>query len=55
MGDITLAQAQTLVDAAQKKAAEIDTLMDIAVVDAGETSRPLPAWTVPGWAASTSL
>src|SRR5688500_3707860 len=35
MGDITLAQAQTLVDAAQKKAAEIDTLMNIAVVDAG--------------------
>ena len=35
MGDITLAQAQTLVDAAQQKAAEIDTLMNIAVVDAG--------------------
>jgi uncharacterized protein GlcG (DUF336 family) len=30
-----LAQAQTLVDAAQKRAAEIDTLMNIAVVDAG--------------------
>jgi uncharacterized protein GlcG (DUF336 family) len=35
MGDITLTQAQTLVDAALKKAAEIDTLMNIAVVDAG--------------------
>jgi uncharacterized protein GlcG (DUF336 family) len=35
MGDITLEQAQTLVDAAQKKAGEIDTLMNIAVVDAG--------------------
>jgi len=35
MGDITLAQAQVLVDAALKKAAEIDTLMNIAVVDAG--------------------
>ena len=35
MGDITLAQAQTLVDAALKKAAEIDTLINIAVVDAG--------------------
>ncbi len=35
MGDITLAQAQALVDAAQQKAAEIDTLMNIAVVDAG--------------------
>ena len=35
MGDITLSQAQALVDAAQKKAAEIDTLMNIAVVDAG--------------------
>jgi uncharacterized protein GlcG (DUF336 family) len=35
MGDISLAQAQTLVDSAQKKAAEIDTLMNIAVVDAG--------------------
>jgi uncharacterized protein GlcG (DUF336 family) len=35
MGDITLAQAQALVDAAQQKAAEIDTLMNIAVVDVG--------------------
>ena len=35
MGDITLTQAQALVEAAQQKAAEIDTLMDIAVVDAG--------------------
>ena len=35
MGDVTLAQAQALVDAAQQKAAEIDTLMNIAVVDAG--------------------
>src|SRR5688500_19667989 len=35
MGDITLVQALTLVDAAQKKAGEIDTKMDIAVVDAG--------------------
>src|SRR5215216_5246406 len=35
MGDITLEQAQMLVDAAQKKAGEIDTLMNIAVVDAG--------------------
>jgi uncharacterized protein GlcG (DUF336 family) len=35
MGDITLTQAQTLVDAAQMKAAEIDTLMNIAVVDTG--------------------
>src|SRR5215213_3547182 len=35
MGDITLEQAQKLVDAAQKKAGEIDTLMNIAVVDAG--------------------
>jgi uncharacterized protein GlcG (DUF336 family) len=35
MGDITLTQAQALVEAAQQKAAEIDTLMNIAVVDAG--------------------
>jgi uncharacterized protein GlcG (DUF336 family) len=35
MGDITLTQAQALVDAAQQKAAKIDTLMNIAVVDAG--------------------
>lgn len=35
MGDITLTQAQALVDAAQQKAAEIDTLMNIAVVDTG--------------------
>lgn len=35
MGDITLAQAQVLVETALKKATEIDTLMNIAVVDAG--------------------
>lgn len=35
MGDITLAQAQALVETAMKKATEIDTLMNIAVVDAG--------------------
>jgi hypothetical protein len=34
MGDITLAQAQVLVETAMKKATEIDTLMNIAVVDA---------------------
>ena len=35
MGDITLAQAQVLVETAMKKSTEIDTLMNIAVVDAG--------------------
>ena len=35
MGDITLAQAQALVETAMKKTTEIDTLMNIAVVDAG--------------------
>jgi uncharacterized protein GlcG (DUF336 family) len=35
MGDINLSQAQSILDAAVKKAEEIDTLMDIAVVDAG--------------------
>ena len=35
MGDITLAQAQVLVETAMKKATEIDTLMNSAVVDAG--------------------
>jgi uncharacterized protein GlcG (DUF336 family) len=34
-GDVTLAQAQTAVDAAVKKALEQGTLMNIAVVDAG--------------------
>lgn len=33
--DITLAQAEAAVEAAKQKAAEIDTRMDIAVVDAG--------------------
>ena len=33
--DISLKQAQAIVAAAEKKAAEIDTKMDIAVVDAG--------------------
>ena len=35
MSDITLAQAQSAVAAAEKKAAEIGTKMDIAIVDAG--------------------
>lgn len=35
MSDITLNQAQAVVEAAVKKAAEIGTKMDIAVVDAG--------------------
>lgn len=35
MGDITLAQAQALEETAMKKTTEIDTLMNIAVVDAG--------------------
>lgn len=33
--DITAAQARAAVDAAKEKAAQIDTLMDIAIVDAG--------------------
>src|SRR5262245_2396152 len=35
MSDITLSQAQAVVDAALKKSSEIGTLMNIAVVDAG--------------------
>lgn len=35
MADITLQQAQVVLDAALKSAAETGTLMDIAVVDAG--------------------
>ncbi len=35
MSDITLAQAQSAVEAARKKALEIGTKMDIAIVDAG--------------------
>lgn len=35
MPDITLQQAQSVLDAALKRAAETSTLMDIAVVDAG--------------------
>jgi uncharacterized protein GlcG (DUF336 family) len=35
MADITLQQAQAVLDAALKSAAETGTLMDIAVVDAG--------------------
>jgi uncharacterized protein GlcG (DUF336 family) len=35
MPDITLQQAQSVLDAALKRAAEASTLMDIAVVDAG--------------------
>ncbi|MFZ1115376.1 MAG: heme-binding protein, partial [Propionibacteriaceae bacterium] len=35
MADLGLSQAQQVLEAAAKKAAEIDTLMDIAVVDVG--------------------
>ncbi len=35
MSDITLEQAQKIIEAAKKKAEEIGTKMDIAVVDAG--------------------
>jgi uncharacterized protein GlcG (DUF336 family) len=35
MADVDLSQAQGILDAAVKKADEIDTLMNIAVVDAG--------------------
>ncbi len=35
MPDITLSQAQTIVDAAVRKAADIQTLMDVTVVDQG--------------------
>lgn len=35
MSDITLSQAQAVLDAALKKSSEIGTLMNIAVVDAG--------------------
>jgi uncharacterized protein GlcG (DUF336 family) len=35
MADITLSQAERAVDAAVEKAKQINTLMDIAVVDAG--------------------
>jgi uncharacterized protein GlcG (DUF336 family) len=35
MADITLEQARTVLEAGVKKAQEIDTKMDIAVVDAG--------------------
>ncbi len=35
MSDITLSQAQSVVDAALKKSSEIGTLMNIAVVDVG--------------------
>ncbi len=35
MSDITMAQARDAVDAARKKSGEIDTKMNIAIVDAG--------------------
>lgn len=35
MNSLNLAQARVVIDAAEKKAAEIDTPMNIAVVDAG--------------------
>ena len=53
MGDITLTQAQALVDAAQQKAAEIDTLMNIAVVDTGGNLKAFARMDGAGLAAST--
>ena len=35
MADITMKQAQAVLEAALSKAEEVDTKMDIAVVDAG--------------------
>ena len=35
MPDITLEQAEKAIEAAKKKAADLDTKMDIAIVDAG--------------------
>jgi len=35
LSDITLAQTQAILDAAVKKATQLNTLMDIAIVDAG--------------------
>lgn len=35
MADLTLAQAHSIIEAATKKAKEINTKMDVAVVDAG--------------------
>ena len=55
MDDITLQQANAAVAAAVKKAAEIGTKMDIAVVDAGAQPQGLrPDGRGTGWARSTS-
>ena len=35
MADITASEAERVIEVCKKKAAEIDTKMDIAVVDAG--------------------
>ena len=48
--DITLEQAEKIVAAAKTKAKEIDTLMNIAVVDRGAHLWHLQGWTVRGWA-----
>jgi uncharacterized protein GlcG (DUF336 family) len=47
--DISLDAAEKVVQAAKKKAAEIKTLTDIAVVDAGGNLKAFRGWTGPGW------
>ena len=55
MDDITLAQANAAVAAAIEKAEQIGAKMNIAVVDAAQTSSVSLAWTGRGSARSTSL
>jgi ABC-type glycerol-3-phosphate transport system substrate-binding protein len=51
---ITLDQAAAVMKAAAEKAKEINTKMDIAIVDAGGNLKGSPAWTARGSGRSTS-
>ncbi len=53
VADLDYSQAQQVLDAAMKKAAEIDTLMNVAVVDAGGNLKAFGRMEAPGLAAST--
>jgi uncharacterized protein GlcG (DUF336 family) len=51
---VTLGEARKVIAAAEKKAAEINQPMNIAVVDEAATLFLMPAWTALGSAVSTS-
>ena len=51
---VTIEQAEKAIEAARKRALELNTQMCIAVVDSSPISRAFTEWMTPGSVASTS-